>query len=394
MAYRVSRTMKIIARVRTPFTEKFGIPRQSGLADLTAEIIFEPEYRVREAFRGLEGYSHLWLLWEFSEAVREDWSPTVRPPRLGGNVRMGVFATRSPFRPNPIGLSSVRLKRIDYDRPDSPVLIVSGADILDGTPIYDVKPYLAYTDSHPDAEGGFALQQREGTLQVDFPAELLEKVPEQLCKGLTEVLAQDPRPQYQHSPERVYMMNFADFDVHFSVDGGILTVRDVLFSPKASAAATAKNAIIITDGAPYLDQIKTLIAEYARSLDRDLSFQDFDKELADLSAKYLPPNGRIFAAVTENGVVIGCVAYRKHNYERCEMKRLYVRPEYRRCHAGGKLVEEVIRSARADGFSEMVLDTIKPLENAVRLYKKYGFEETEPYYANPMKDVIYMKLRL
>lgn len=230
MADRVNRTMKIIARARTPFTEKFGIPRQSGLADLTAEIIFEPEYRVKEAFRGLEGYSHLWLLWEFSEAVREEWSPTVRPPRLGGNVRMGVFATRSPFRPNPIGLSSVRLERIDYDRPDSPVLIVSGADILDGTPIYDVKPYLAYTDSHPDAEGGFALQQREGTLEVDFPAELLEKVPEQLRNGLTEVLAQDPRPQYQDSRERVYMMRFANLDVHFTVDGTALTVRDVLIS--------------------------------------------------------------------------------------------------------------------------------------------------------------------
>lgn len=388
MADRTNIIMKIIARARTPFTEKFGIPRQSGLADLTAEIIFEPEYRVREAFRGLEGYSHLWLLWEFSEAVREDWSPTVRPPRLGGNVRMGVFATRSPFRPNPIGLSSVRLERIDYDRPDSPVLIVSGADILDGTPIYDVKPYLAYTDSHPDAEGGFALQQKEGTLEVDFPPKLLEMIPEQLRKGLTEVLAQDPRPQYQDSPKRVYMMSFADFDVHFTVDGGILKVRDVLFS------TTAKTAVTITDGALYLDQIKTLIAEYARSLDRDLSFQGFDAELADLSAKYLPPNGRILAAVSEDGKVVGCVAYRRHDTERCEMKRLYVRPEYRRCHAGSMLVEEIILAAQNGGFSEMVLDTIAPLENALRLYKKYGFEETEPYYDNPMEDVIYMKLKL
>ncbi len=152
--------------------------------------------------------------------------------------------------------------------------------------------------------------------------------------------------------------------------------------------------ITITDGAHCLEQIKTLITEYARNLDRDLSFQDFDEELADLSAKYLPPNGRILAAVTEDGNVIGCVAYHKHNPERCEMKRLYVRPEYRRCHAGGKLIEEIIRLARADGFSEMVLDTIKPLENAVRLYKKYGFEETEPYYDNPMEDVIYMNLKL
>lgn len=224
--------MKIIARVRSPFTEKFGIPRQSGLAELPAEIIFEPEYRVREAFRGLDGYSHLWLIWEFSEAVREEWSPTVRPPRLGGNVRMGVFATRSPFRPNPIGLSSVRLERIDYDRSDSPVLIVSGADILDGTPLYDIKPYLAYTDSHPDAAGGFALQQREGTLNVDFPEPLLEKVPERLRAGLFEVLAQDPRPQYQHSPERIYMMRFGGFDVHFTVDGGALRVTDIVFPPK------------------------------------------------------------------------------------------------------------------------------------------------------------------
>lgn len=228
--------MKIIARVRSPFAEKFGIPRQSGLAELPAEIIFEPEYRVREAFRGLEGYSHLWLIWEFSEALREEWSPTVRPPRLGGNVRMGVFATRSPFRPNPIGLSSVRLERIDYDRPDSPVLIVSGADILDGTPVYDVKPYLAYTDSHPAAAGGFALQQREGMLNVDFPELLLEKVPKQLRSGLTEVLAQDPRPQYQRSPERVYMMSFAGFDVHFTVDGGVLRVTDIIFPAKGDGS--------------------------------------------------------------------------------------------------------------------------------------------------------------
>ncbi|MCM1023527.1 MAG: tRNA (N6-threonylcarbamoyladenosine(37)-N6)-methyltransferase TrmO [Prevotella sp.] len=221
-------TLKTIAKVRAPFNEKFGIPRQSGLAELPSEIIFEPEYRVREAFRGLEGYSHLWLLWEFSEAVREEWSPTVRPPKLGGNTRMGVFATRSPYRPNPIGLSSVRLERIEFDRPDAPVLIVSGADILDGTPIYDIKPYLAYTDSHPDAEGGFALQRKTGALEVVFPRELLEKIPERLRGGLTEALAQDPRPAYQNSPERVYMMNFADFDLHFTVDGGVLTVTEVL----------------------------------------------------------------------------------------------------------------------------------------------------------------------
>ena len=385
--------MKIIARVRSPFTEKFGIPRQSGLADLPAEIVFEPEYRVREAFRGLEGYSHLWLLWEFSEAVREDWSPTVRPPRLGGNTRMGVFATRSPFRPNPIGLSSVQLERIDYDRPDAPVLVVSGADILDGTPIYDIKPYLAYTDSHPDAEGGFALQQREGTLEVDFPPPLLEKVPERLRVGLTEVLAQDPRPQYQHSPERVYMMSFADFDVHFTVDGNVLKVRDILFSKKETMTMNEAYGITITDGEPYLDRIKTLITEYAQSLNRDLSFQGFDEELSDLGAKYLPPNGRLLAAL-KDGEAVGCIAYHRHSDTRCEMKRLYVRPEYRRCHAGGRLIEEIVRTARNDGFSEMVLDTVKPLESAVRLYKKHGFEETEPYYDNPMEDVIYMKLKL
>lgn len=220
--------MKIIAHIRSPFKEKFGIPRQSGLVELPAEIVFEPEYRVREAFRGLEGYSHIWLIWQFSEAVREEWSPTVRPPRLGGNTRMGVFATRSPFRPNPIGLSSVRLEKILWDVPEAPVLTVSGADLMDGTPVYDIKPYLAYTDSHPEAAGGFALQQREGVLSVEFPEELLEKVPIALRQGLVQMLAQDPRPQYQSSSERVYMMSFADIDVHFTVDGEVLTVRDII----------------------------------------------------------------------------------------------------------------------------------------------------------------------
>lgn len=219
--------MKIIARIRSPFKEKFGIPRQSGLTELTSEIVFEPEYRVKEAFRGLEGYSYIWLLWEFSEAVRENWLPTVRPPRLGGNTRMGVFATRSPFRPNPIGLSSVRLEKIAWDVPDAPVLIVGGADIMDGTPVYDIKPYLAYTDSHPEAAGGFALQEKSGSLKVDFPENMLEKIPEALRRGLIEILSQDPRPQYQNSPERVYMMSFGDFDIHFTSDGSVLTVCGV-----------------------------------------------------------------------------------------------------------------------------------------------------------------------
>ncbi len=220
--------MKTIAHIRSPFTKKFGIPRQSGLTSLCSEIVFEPEYRVPEAFRGLEGYSHIWVLWEFSEAKQERWSPTVRPPRLGGNSRMGVFATRSPYRPNPIGMSSLKLERIDLHTADGPVLYVSGADILDGTPIYDIKPYLAYTDSHPEASGGFALQQKEGVLEVNFPDELLEQIPFELRQGLIEVLAQDPRPQYQDSPDRVYMMAFGGVDVQFKVEGDLLTVCGVV----------------------------------------------------------------------------------------------------------------------------------------------------------------------
>lgn len=216
--------MKTIAHIRSPFKEKFGIPRQSGLTTLPAEIVFEPEYRVREAFRGLEGFSHIWLLWEFSEAVKDNWSPTVRPPKLGGNVRMGVFATRSPFRPNPIGLSAVKLEKISWNVLDAPVLTVSGADLMDGTPIYDIKPYLAYADSYPEASGGFALQERTGRLRVEFPQELLEKIPQELRQGLIEILSQDPRPQYQSSPERVYMMSFGGLDVCFSVEGETVRV--------------------------------------------------------------------------------------------------------------------------------------------------------------------------
>lgn len=217
--------MKIIARIHNDFKEKFGIPRQSGLSGgLESRIVFEPEYRNPEALRGIEGYSHLWLIWEFSEAKREIWSPTVRPPRLGGNKRVGVFATRSPYRPNPIGLSSVKLERIEQTRDDGTVLIVRGADLLDGTPIYDIKPYLAYSDSHPDAIGGFADPVRNYALKVDFCKELLSKVHISKQKALIEILEQDPRPSYQNDPQREYGMRFADYEIFFKVDGDRLTV--------------------------------------------------------------------------------------------------------------------------------------------------------------------------
>ncbi len=217
--------MKIIARIHNDFKEKFGIPRQSGLSGgLESRIVFEPEYRNPEALRGIEGYSHLWLIWEFSEAKRETWSPTVRPPRLGGNKRVGVFATRSPYRPNPIGLSSVKLERIEQTRDDGTVLIVRGADLLDGTPIYDIKPYLAYSDSHPDAIGGFADPVRNYALKVDFCKELLSKVHISKQKALIEILEQDPRPSYQNDPQREYGMRFADYEIFFKVDGDRLTV--------------------------------------------------------------------------------------------------------------------------------------------------------------------------
>lgn len=219
--------MQIIARIHTDFTEKFGIPRQSGLVENPGTIVFEPPYRNPDALRGLEGYSHIWLLWQFSRAVRDEWSPTVRPPRLGGNTRMGVFATRSPFRPNAIGLSSVRLTGIELSGPQGPVLYVSGADLLDGTPIFDIKPYLPYTDAHPDATGGFAFQEKEGPLQVVFPSEWLNRVPTQQRETLRAVLAQDPRPAYQHEPERVYKMAFGELEVHFTVSEQTLTVCSV-----------------------------------------------------------------------------------------------------------------------------------------------------------------------
>ena len=218
--------LKIIARIRTDFPTKFGIPRQSGLTDLESVIVFEPEYRNPEALRGLEGFSHLWLIWEFSEAKKENWSPTVRPPRLGGNRRMGVFATRSPFRPNSIGLSSVKLLRIEETK-EGKVLIVSGADMMDGTPIFDIKPYLPFADSHPEAAGGFAEEKFHENLEVIFPVELLELIPEGKREALTEILREDPRPHYIKDPERLFGFPFAGFEVRFTVEGNTLTVREV-----------------------------------------------------------------------------------------------------------------------------------------------------------------------
>lgn len=216
---------RVIARIHSEFPTKFGIPRQSGLVDsLRATIIFEPKFRSPEALRGIEGYSHLWLIWQFSECVGKDWSPTIRPPRLGGNKRMGVFASRSPYRPNPIGLSSVKLEEICLHTPDGPKLVVSGADLMDGTPIYDIKPYLAYVDSHPDATGGFALQSREGMLEVEMDEALAAKLDGRQRQALIDVLAQDPRPAYQHDPERVYHFEFADMRVSFTVNGKKLAV--------------------------------------------------------------------------------------------------------------------------------------------------------------------------
>lgn len=220
--------LKPIARIASDFPTKFGIPRQSGLVpSLTAEVVFEPEFRNPDAVRGLEGYSHIWLIWEFSESVRENWSATVRPPRLGGNTRMGVFATRSPFRPNPIGISSVRLERVTEDA-RGPVLVVSGADLMDGTPIYDIKPYVPFYDAHPGAAGGFTDSYAGYALNVTFPGKWLEMIPEEKRTALFGVLENDPRPSYQANPERVYGFSFAGFDVRFRVDGTFLTVCEVV----------------------------------------------------------------------------------------------------------------------------------------------------------------------
>lgn len=225
--------MKIIAKIHNDFKEKFGIPRQSGLSgELLSRIVFEPEYRNPDALRGIDGYSHLWLIWQFSEAIRDDWSPTVRPPRLGGNRRVGVFATRSPYRPNPIGLSSVRLERIEITEKEGTVLVVSGADLLDGTPIYDVKPYIAYSDCHLDAISGFADPVREYALKVDFCKELLSKIDVSKQNSLIKILEQDPRPSYQNDPDREYGMRFSNYEIFFKVEGDILTVTGVKVEEK------------------------------------------------------------------------------------------------------------------------------------------------------------------
>ena len=222
-------TIKPIAHIETDLPTKFGLPRQSGLvASLEARIVFEPLYRERSAFRGLEGFSHLWLIWGFSENRRDTWAATVKPPRLGGNTKMGVFATRSPYRPNALGLSSVKLEALTWDETLGPVLTVTGADLMDGTPIYDVKPYLPYTDSHPNAVGGFADAFADYALAVDFPPELLARIPESKREALIGLLSQDPRPSYQDDPTRRYGFRFLDLDVRFTVADGTVTVVDIV----------------------------------------------------------------------------------------------------------------------------------------------------------------------
>ena len=217
--------MKIIAHIRNDFKEKFGIPRQSGLVKGTrAAIVFEEAYRNPDALRGIEGFSHLWLIWSFSKAQRDTWSPTVRPPRLGGNQRMGVFATRSPYRPNAVGLSCVELIDVKLHTENGPVLIVGGADLLDGTPIYDIKPYLPHADCHPEATGGFSSDKVAYALKVQFPEKLLERIDEDKRDVVMELLSQDPRPSYQNDPERVYGMAYGAWNVKFTVSGGTLTV--------------------------------------------------------------------------------------------------------------------------------------------------------------------------
>ncbi|MDD6022715.1 MAG: tRNA (N6-threonylcarbamoyladenosine(37)-N6)-methyltransferase TrmO [Oscillospiraceae bacterium] len=217
--------LQVIAHIQTDFPEKFGIPRQSGLVEeLTARIVFTPEFRSPDAVRGLEDFSHIWLIWQFSKALRKEWSPTVRPPRLGGNTRMGVFATRSPFRPNSMGLSCVRLVSVEPDTPEGPVITVAGADLMDGTPIFDIKPYIPYADCKPDATGGFTDHAGDFLLTVDFPSDLLKLIPENRREALMGVLRHDPRPSYQNSPDRIYGLSFAGFNIRFRVSGNVLTV--------------------------------------------------------------------------------------------------------------------------------------------------------------------------
>ena len=221
-------TIRPIARMKSDFPTKFGIPRQSGLVEeLRSTIVFEPEFRNPDTLRGIEGFSHLWLIWQFSEAVRDNWSPTVRPPRLGGNTRMGVFATRSPFRPNNLGLSCVKLLGVEQTADQGMVLHVAGADLMDGTPIFDIKPYIPYSDSHPNALGGFTDTAGDFLLDVIFPGKLLAMLPNDKQDAALAVLSHDPRPSYQRKPGRVYGLNFAGFDIRFTVEGQTLTVQSV-----------------------------------------------------------------------------------------------------------------------------------------------------------------------
>ena len=228
--------IQVIARMHSDFATKFGIPRQSGLVEeLRSTIVFEPEYRNADALRGIEEFSHLWIIWQFSEAVRQGWSPTVRPPRLGGNTRMGVFATRSPFRPNNLGLSSVRLLGVEHTEQFGTVLHVGGADLMDGTPIFDIKPYIPYGDCHPEATGGFTDRAGEFLLEVIFPEPLLLRLPENKREAALGVLSHDPRPSYQRKPDRVYGLTFAGFDIRFRVEESTLTVLDTIPIDKEKA---------------------------------------------------------------------------------------------------------------------------------------------------------------
>lgn len=226
---KMGENMQTIAQIRTDFSGKFGVPRQSGLVEeLTGKIIFEREYRSADAVRGLEDFSHIWLIWEFSKTADAKWSPTVRPPKLGGNTHVGVFATRSPFRPNPLGLSCVRLERIELSKELGPVLYVSGADLVDKTPIYDIKPYLPYADCRLDATGGFTDSIKQTLLEVEIPAHLLEKLPLEKREAVKKVLALDPRPSYQNDADRIYGFGFAGYEVRFCVQGKRLLVKEIL----------------------------------------------------------------------------------------------------------------------------------------------------------------------
>lgn len=219
-------SFNIIARVYTDFPEKFGIPRQSGLVkNLKGKIVFEPEYRNNSALKGLDGFSHLWIIWKFSEAVTDNWSPTVRPPRLGGNKRIGVFATRAPYRPNPIGLSSVKIEKIELNTPKGPIIEISGADMLDGTPIYDIKPYIAYTDSHPDAIGGFSDEVFENSLKVEADEKFENIMPKENYESLMQILSSDPRPGYKEDSDRVYGLSFAGYEIKFTVKDNVLKIE-------------------------------------------------------------------------------------------------------------------------------------------------------------------------